>query len=81
MPLPGDGPTTAADQMSFEQLEHELKTPIASIRSLSEIMRDYPDLTEDEKRRFLDAMLVENERLERAVERVLGTEALLRGLG
>jgi signal transduction histidine kinase len=78
MPLPGDGARVA--DLSFEELEHELKTPIASIRSLSEIMRDYPDLTADERRRFLDAMIIENERLSRAVDRVLGAEAESRGL-
>ena len=66
--------------MSFEEIEHELKTPLASIRSVSEIMRDYPDITEEERRRFLNVLLVENERLARTVERLLGSTALQNSL-
>ena len=66
--------------MSFEEIEHELKTPWASIRSVSEIMRDYPDITEEERRRFLNVLLVENERLARTVERLLGSTALQNSL-
>ena len=43
--------------MTYEQIEHELKTPLASMRSLSEILRDHPDLSDDQRRRFLDAIL------------------------
>ena len=60
-------------RLTFEEIEHELKTPLASMRSLSEILRDYPDLTEDERRRFLDAIVDESERLGRTVERLLGS--------
>jgi signal transduction histidine kinase len=79
-PLPGDQNRALAD-MSFEEIEHELRTPLASIRSLSEIMRDYPDLTEDQRRRFLEVLLVENERLARTVERLLDSTALQNGVG
>jgi signal transduction histidine kinase len=79
VPLPGDQ-NEALDGMSFEEIEHELKTPLASIRSLSEIMRDYPDLTEDQRQRFLEVMLRENERLARTVERLLGSSMLQKGL-
>jgi signal transduction histidine kinase len=64
-----------ADTLSFEEIEHELKTPLASMRSLSEIMRDYTDLSDEERRRFLDVILHESERLGRAVERLLGSRA------
>ena len=50
------------------------------MRSFSEILRDYPDLTEDERRRFLDAIVDESERLSRAVDRLLGSTALQSGL-
>ncbi len=66
--------------MSFEELEHELRTPVASIRSLSEILRDHPDLSEEQRRRFLDGVLVESERLTRTVERLLGSPALRWGV-
>lgn len=68
--LPGDH-HPGADDLSFEEIEHELKTPLTSMRSLSEIIRDYPDLPDDERQRFLAAILSENERLQRAIERLL----------
>jgi signal transduction histidine kinase len=69
-----------ADAMSYEQIEHELRTPVACVRSLSEIVRDHPDLTEDERRRFLDAIVNESERLSRTVDRLLRSPALRRGV-
>lgn len=71
----------AKDNMSFEELEHELKTPLTSIRSLLEIMRDHPDLSEEQRRRFLEGVLSENERLVRTVERLLGSPAVQGGIG
>jgi signal transduction histidine kinase len=69
--MPGREAMTAPPAASFEQLEHELRTPLASMRSLSEILRDYPDLTDAQRRRFLESMLAENERLSRTIERLL----------
>ena len=69
-----------AGPMTFEEIEHELRTPLASIRSASEIMRDYPDLSEDQWRHFLEILLSENARLTRTVERLLGSRALRDGL-
>ena len=79
LPLPGNEHETE-DALSFEEIEHELKTPLTSIRSLSEIMRDYPDLSETERQRFLEVMLVENERLARTVEKLLGSAVLQKAL-
>ena len=73
-------PQTNLLDMSFEEIEHELKTPLASIRSVSEIMRDYPDITEEERQRFLHVLLTENERLARTDERLLGSTALQNSL-
>jgi signal transduction histidine kinase len=70
----------AGGGLSYEQVEHELKTPLASMRSLSEIMLDHPDLSEEERRRFLEAVVGENERLARTVERVLGLPGIRRAL-
>lgn len=77
--MPGK-PKSALNKMSFEEIEHELKTPLASMRSLSEIMRDYPDISEDERRRFIELLLAENERLTRTVDRLLGSTTLQQGL-
>ena len=70
----------AANAMTFEEIEHELRTPLASMRSSSEILRDFPDLTEDERRRFIEVIVGESERLGRAVDRLLGSAALQSGL-
>ncbi len=66
--------------MTYEQIEHELKTPLASMRSLSEIIRDHPDLSDDQRRRFLDAIVDEGERLTATVERLLDSSALRNGV-
>ena len=78
-PLAFSGATGAAvDEqfLSYEQVEHELKTPLTSIRSLSEILLDCPDLSDDERGRFLRILLEENERLTRVVDRLLGAPAM-----
>ena len=75
------GPAAVDEQfLSYEQVEHELKTPLTSIRSLSEILLDCPDLSDDERGRFLRILLEENERLTRVVDRLLGAPAFRRVL-
>jgi signal transduction histidine kinase len=59
-------------RLTYEEIEHELKTPLTTIRSVSEILRDCPELSPEERRRFLSVLLDENARLARAVERLLG---------
>jgi signal transduction histidine kinase len=72
MPLtPGSGAQQATPVTSFAELEHELRTPLASMRSVAEILRDYPDLSDGQRRRFLDSMIEESERLRLTLERVL----------
>ena len=75
-----DDPSRMPGSMTYEQIEHELKTPLASMRSLSEIVRDHPDLSEDQRRRFLDAIVSEGERLTVTVERLLDSPALRDGV-
>ena len=70
----------ADDTMTYEQIEHELRTPVACVRSLSEIVRDHPDMSETERREFLDAIVCESERLSRTVERILLTTTLRSGV-
>ncbi|MEK0085883.1 histidine kinase dimerization/phospho-acceptor domain-containing protein [Benzoatithermus flavus] len=71
---------TAAGGLHYEQIEHELRTPLASIRSAAEILRDYPDLDEAERRCFVQLLVVESERLGNAVELLLGHSGLQRAL-
>jgi signal transduction histidine kinase len=80
MRLPGQ-PADQPGEMSFEEIEHELRTPLASIRSLSEILRDHPDLSPEQRQRFLEGVLSESARLARTIERLLGARWLQQALG
>lgn len=64
------------DQMKDEFIStvtHEMKTPITSIRAFSEILLD-DDLSEENKRRFLDIIIKETQRMSRLVDQVLDIE-------
>jgi len=65
---------------NMDELEHELRTPLASILSIAEILRDHPEIDEAERRRFLEAMHEEGGRLAELVEHLLRTEKLDRAL-
>jgi len=66
-----------ADRLKNEFIStvtHELKTPITSIRSMSEILYENPDLPEEQKRHFLQTVISETERMERLINQVLDLE-------
>jgi K+-sensing histidine kinase KdpD len=67
---------TTRRRLTYEEVEHELKTPLTTIRSVSEILRDCPELSPEERRRLLAVLLDENARLTGAVDRLLGHPAL-----
>lgn len=52
---------------------HEMKTPITSIRAFSEILMD-EDLPEEDKKRFLDIIIQETNRMTRLIDQVLDLE-------
>lgn len=52
-------------------VNHELRTPLASIRAFSEILRDHPDLPDEERREFLRIVVTESERLTRLINQLL----------
>jgi Na+/proline symporter/nitrogen-specific signal transduction histidine kinase len=52
-------------------VNHELRTPLASIRAFSEILRDHPDLPDGERREFLRIVVTESERLTRLINQLL----------
>ncbi|MFN3801698.1 histidine kinase dimerization/phospho-acceptor domain-containing protein, partial [Belliella pelovolcani] len=52
---------------------HEMKTPITSIRAFSEILLD-DDLPESERKRFLDIIIQEANRMSRLIDQVLDLE-------
>jgi signal transduction histidine kinase len=53
---------------------HELRTPLTSIRSLTEIVHDNPDLGDEEREKFLGAVVKETERLSHLITKVLNLE-------
>ena len=55
----------------MSSVTHELRTPLTSIRALSEMMRDDPDMPNEDRHRFLDIVVAETERLGRLVNQVL----------
>lgn len=54
------------------QVSHEFKTPLASIRATAELLQDHlATMTEPDQRRFIDNIGVAAERMERLVNRLL----------
>ncbi len=60
-----------ARELKFEEIEHEPKMPLASMRSLAEIVRDHPDLPDEQQRQFVEAIVVESHRLSHSIEHML----------
>ena len=54
-------------------LEREFVSPLTSIRGALEILRDFPDLSNEERSRFLTNSLQDCARLERGVENLAST--------
>jgi len=64
------------DQLKDEFIStvtHEMKTPITSIRAFSEILLD-EDLPEEDKKKFLDIIIKETQRMNRLIDQVLDIE-------
>lgn len=53
---------------------HEIRTPLTSIRALSEIVHDNPDMSEEERAEFLSRIVTETERLSHLITQVLNLE-------
>jgi len=63
------GARESADES--DDMAHALRTPLTSIRSFSEILRDNPDLPQVTRERFLGIVLTESQRLDRVIEQLL----------
>lgn len=53
---------------------HEIRTPLTSIRALSEIVYDNPDMDLEEREHFLSTVVKESDRLSRLINQVLDLE-------
>jgi Na+/proline symporter/nitrogen-specific signal transduction histidine kinase len=58
---------------------HELRTPITSIKALSKIMLENPELPEAQRTEFLGIVVSESERLARLINQVLDLEKIQSG--
>ncbi|MEQ8550428.1 MAG: ATP-binding protein [Cyclobacteriaceae bacterium] len=55
---------------------HEMRTPLTSIRAMTEIIYDNQDLEEEERNDFLNIVIHESERMTRLINQVLDLEKL-----
>ncbi len=53
---------------------HEIRTPLTSIRALSEIVHDNPEMDLEEREHFLGTVVKESDRLSRLINQVLDLE-------
>jgi Na+/proline symporter/nitrogen-specific signal transduction histidine kinase len=60
-------------------VSHELRSPLTSIQSLAEILRDYPGTSHMEQKNFLDIMIKEIHRLSRLINQVLDFQKIETG--
>jgi signal transduction histidine kinase len=64
-------PGTQESAAENDDVAHALRTPLTSIRSFSEILRDDPDLPHATRERFLEVVVTESQSLDRAIEQLL----------
>ena len=53
----------------FTNVINDLRTPLTSVKSLSEILQDYPDINGKKRREFLDIIIHETERMIAIIKR------------
>ena len=63
----------------LSQISHELRTPMTSIRSFAEILRDSRDLSDEQMRRYSGIILDESIRLTRLLDEILDLSVLENG--
>ncbi len=73
---------TKMDQLKDEFIStvtHEMRTPVTSIRALTEILSDHDDLEPEDRDRFLGTIVEETKRMERLINQVLDLEKMESG--
>ena len=71
--MPEEASTTQLTLALNTMLEREFVSPLTSIRGALEIMRDFADLSNEDRNRFLNNALQDCARLERGVEQLAST--------
>jgi Na+/proline symporter/signal transduction histidine kinase len=61
-------------------VSHEVRTPLTSIRSFSEILRDNPDLDAEQRQEFTNIIVQESERLSRLINDILDLAKMEAGM-
>ena len=51
----------------FSRVIHDLRSSLASVRSLSEILQEYPNINGSKREEFLDIIVQEAERMARII--------------
>ncbi len=55
----------------LSMVSHELRTPLTSLRAFGEILSDNPDVSVEERAKFLGIIITESERLTRLIDQLL----------
>ena len=63
----------------LSQISHELRTPMTSIKSFAEILRDTDDVSSEQSKRFVDIINTESQRLTRLLDEILDLSFLESG--
>ncbi|MBL4907704.1 MAG: hypothetical protein JKX94_09665, partial [Sneathiella sp.] len=63
----------------LSMISHELRTPLTSLRAFGEILQDNPDVSIEERQRFLGIIINESERLTRLIDQLLDLAKLEAG--
>jgi len=63
----------------LSQISHELRTPMTSIKSFAEILRETDDISSKESKRFVDIINDESQRLTRLLDEILDLSFLESG--
>ena len=58
----------------LDTVTHELRTPITAIRAASEILHDDDDIPEEVRKKFLQNIISESDRLNRLIDKILDLE-------
>lgn len=54
----------------FTRVIHDLRSSLTSVRSLSEILQDYPDINHEKRSQFLNIIIHEAERMNGIIQQV-----------